>query len=114
MSESLLDYYVVESHIQGLEHTEANQAAIINVLSDAVITGDVVDLNIELAKATDKVYTITFRQKSNTQEMSLTAGMFFVKNSAGYTVIDAETFNATYKSSDGEAPILDAGVRLRS
>lgn len=114
MSNELLDYYVIESHIQGLEHIEANQATIIKVLSDAVAAGDVVSLDIELAKATDKVYTITFRQKSDTQEVSLTEGMFFVKNSKGFTAIDAETFNATYKSNDGEAPVLDSGVRLRS
>lgn len=114
MSNSLLDYYVIENHIQALEHTEANQPTIIKILSDAVIAGEIVDLNTELAKTTDRVYSITFRQKSETQVKSLTEGQYFIKNSAGFTVSDAKTFTATYSLDESETPVLDAGVRLRS
>ena len=57
--EQLTKYYVIEASVFALQMNEKNQAAIIQTISDAVKAQEIVDLNIELLKPTDKVYTIT-------------------------------------------------------
>ena len=110
----LQKFYVIEATLYALQMNEANQAAIIQTISDAVKAQVIVDLNIELAKPNDKVYTITFRQASSSVINTLKEGQYFVKNSKGFTVMNSEDFEEAYTSEFKSSGVfLDKGAVLR-
>ena len=112
--EQLTKYYVIEASVFALQLNEKNQAAIIQTISDAVKAQEIVDLNIELLKPTDKVYTIEFRQASSSVVNTLKEGQYFVKSSKGYTVMSSDEFEATYTSDPKASGVfLDKGAVLR-
>lgn len=107
-------WYYINASVYALQLTEANQAAVVSALFDRLAAGHIAKINMSLASATDGTYAITFREKTSTKDMVLTAPNYLVlRPDNTLIVLDENTLRTEYTDKLEGGVYLDQGAVLR-
>ena len=107
-------WYFINASIYALQLTEKNQPAVLDALFNRLASGIVADINLSLANATDSTYTIRFREKTSSNELTLASPNYLVMRPDNtLVVLDEQTLRTEYTDVLEGGIYLDQGAVLR-
>lgn len=107
-------WYFINASIYALQLTEENQASVLEALFNRLDAGLIAKINLSLSAATDTTYSITFREKSSTKDMVLSAPNYLVlRPDNTLIVLDEATLKTEYTDTLETGVYLDHGAILR-
>lgn len=107
-------WYFINASIYALQLNDKNQQALLDALFDKLADGSVADVNLSLANATDATYTVTFREKTSSNDLVLAAPNYLVLRPDGtLAVLSEEALRTEYTDTLENGIYLDQGAVFR-
>lgn len=107
-------WHFINASVYALQLTNETQPTLLAALFDRVADGHISTIDLRLATATDTVYTIKFKEKTSSQELTLGATDYLVlRPDDTLAVLDEAELRKDYTDKLESGIYLDQGAVLR-